>query len=125
MAKPWPFGVSEMRLLRWLPGSRVSVIISQLMLICQRRAPLPERSRVSFQFQALTWERRAEAPPDTLPWWLCPMIFFGDRVIYGLVQQQLREVQCPLSRSLVALQCSLCDGDSLTIALPFNDFVPE
>lgn len=50
---------------------------------------------------------------------------FGDRVIYELAQQQLREVQCSLSRSLVALQCSLCDGDALMIALPFNDFVPK
>lgn len=65
------------------PQEPVSVIISQVMLVCQRRAPLPERSRVGSQFQALTWERRAEAPPDTLPWWLCLMIFLETGLFMG------------------------------------------
>lgn len=38
IAKPWPLGVSERSLVCGSPGSCVSVIISQLMLVCQRRA---------------------------------------------------------------------------------------
>ena len=112
------------------PGSRVSVIISQFMFVCQRRAPLLERSRVGSWFQALTWEQQGKGSSKHLASVALPkrspiIFLFGDGVIYGPAQQQRREVQCSLSRSLVALQCSLCDREAVTIALPFNDFVAE
>lgn len=46
---------------------------------------------------------------------------FGAGVAYGVAQQ--RQARCSLLTLSVASQCSLCDGDALTIPVLLNDIV--